>query len=79
MDVVDAVVQAFTGPQPWAHPLVKYYFCALLSAYPAWRISRRAGFRGWAALWLAVPFFGVVLLTLSLALRRWPVSEGGAA
>lgn len=79
MEMLDAFINAFTGPEPWAHPLVKYYLSALVALYPAWRICRRAGFSGAAAGLLALPFFGFVILTVWLALRRWPAREGVTA
>lgn len=53
-------------------PFAEYYIFAALAAVPAARIFRRAGFKPYWALLLAVPDIGMVLCAGVLALRTWP-------
>ena len=47
---------------------------AVVLVVPAWRIFSRAGFSGFWALLMFIPFVGYLLATLMLAFRRWPNS-----
>lgn len=73
-DIAAAFTTAFQGADAWKHPLVKYYFSAVLIAWPVARICARIGFSRLGTFFLAVPFIGFFLLTLWLALRPWPVT-----
>ncbi len=53
----------------------------LISAWPAWRISERAGFAGAWGLLIALPLVNLIVLWL-FAFSRWPIdrrTEGKAA
>ena len=44
----------------------------LVLLFPVWKIFQRAGFSGGWALLMLVPFFGMFLAMLILAIRVWP-------
>jgi len=55
---------------------------AALIVVPLWRIFAKAGKNPALSLFVFVPFFGVILVSLLLAFSRWPTSQksdnGGA-
>ena len=50
------------------------FLVAIILVVPIWRICSRAGFSGFWALLLFIPFAGYLMATLMLAFRRWPNS-----
>lgn len=51
---------------------------ALLFLYPTWRIYRRAGLLPPLSIVVLIPYFGVFLTALLLAVCRWRLSPAGA-
>ena len=50
------------------------FLVAIILVVPIWRIFSRAGFSGFWALLMFIPFAGYLMATLMLAFRRWPNS-----
>ena len=66
-----------SGDQLAARILVELgteFLVAIILVVPIWRIFSRAGFSGFWALLLFIPFAGYLMATLMLAFRRWPNS-----
>jgi hypothetical protein len=57
----------------------QYYVSALIMIWPMMVVFRRAGFRAWWALMLAVPMVGYLLCGGFLTFRSWPTNRIGAA
>jgi hypothetical protein len=46
---------------------------AALSAYPLYRIFRRAGLNPWPVVFVLLPVFGFAVIGSILAFTRWPL------
>lgn len=50
----------------------------ILAIFPCWRIFTKAGFSGWLALLLIVPFVNLVVLYY-VAFSNWKIGQSGGA
>ncbi|WP_052501644.1 hypothetical protein [Thiomicrospira microaerophila] len=58
--------------------LMKGFMLAVLLMVPFWVAFKRAGLSPWNALWLFIPFFGLLVALGVLALSSWDVEKGVA-
>lgn len=59
--------------------ILQYLVGLALTAYPTWRIIKRAGLNpNWAAL-ILIPGLGGLIILIMLAFSDWPISSKGGA
>ncbi len=62
--------------EEFAAELIYTLVLGVLLIVPGWRIFRRAGLAPSLSLVIFVPYLGLLIVTLILAFRRWPATEG---
>jgi hypothetical protein len=50
-----------------------HFAVAILSAFPLYRIFRRAGLNPWPVAFVLIPVFGFAIIGSILAFTRWPL------
>jgi hypothetical protein len=60
---------------PWVEETLGYLVVMVLVIVPAWRVFARAGLAPALSLLVFVPFVGLFIAGVVLALRRWPSLE----
>lgn len=62
------------GNTMWAAHWLWMLGVAIAVVIPVWRICTRAGYPGWIALLILIPFINLIFLYF-LAFASWPVDE----
>ena len=61
------------------HFLLAVSVTSVICVYPLWRIFKRAGLSPWWALLALIPFLGLWLAGVVLAMKAWPNAPEGEA